>query len=294
MSVSLPVAIRFGRAVCGDLIQAERREWWLANGLGAYAAGTVAGTLTRRYHGLLIAPVYPPLGRNLVLAKADAELLEEGQSWPLHTNRWSGGAVVPTGHVYLESFQLEGRMPVWHYTLEGVRIEQRIWLEPGANTVYVAFRLEPEGFDDTRRLQLRLRLLANARDHHHVSGPGGFQPIIEGDEQHLQINVPPGFTLHLKVRGGRLTADDRFAWVENFDLPLERERGLEDRDSHLSVGGAVLELTPGVWVGVAAGLENSGRRFGNGPEPLPRARSGALAQARPFIPINLHRPGSNN
>jgi 4-alpha-glucanotransferase len=41
-----PSRIRFGRAICGDLRQSERREWWLANGLGAYAAGTIAGTLT--------------------------------------------------------------------------------------------------------------------------------------------------------------------------------------------------------------------------------------------------------
>jgi transposase len=62
--------IRFGRAICGDLDQAERREWWLTNGLGAYVAGTVADTLTRRYHGLLIAPIDPPLRRRLVFTKA--------------------------------------------------------------------------------------------------------------------------------------------------------------------------------------------------------------------------------
>lgn len=27
----LPEIVHFGRAVCGDLVQAERREWWLAN-----------------------------------------------------------------------------------------------------------------------------------------------------------------------------------------------------------------------------------------------------------------------
>ena len=34
--------IRFGRAICGDLCQAERREWWLANGRGGnlYYFGT--------------------------------------------------------------------------------------------------------------------------------------------------------------------------------------------------------------------------------------------------------------
>jgi hypothetical protein len=57
------MAIRFGRDICGDLAAAERREWWVGNGRGAYAAGTLALTLTRRYHGLLIAPVDPPLAR---------------------------------------------------------------------------------------------------------------------------------------------------------------------------------------------------------------------------------------
>ncbi len=56
MSRALPDFIRFGRAICGDLEQAERREWWLSNGLGAYTAGAVAGTLTRCYHGLLTNP----------------------------------------------------------------------------------------------------------------------------------------------------------------------------------------------------------------------------------------------
>jgi len=49
--------IRFSRAICGDLEQAERREWWIANGRAGYAGGTIAGSLTRRYHGLLIVPV---------------------------------------------------------------------------------------------------------------------------------------------------------------------------------------------------------------------------------------------
>jgi Glycogen debranching enzyme N terminal len=68
MTPALPGNIHFGREVCGDLLHAERREWWLCNGLGAYAAGNLAGTLTRRYHGLLVAPIHPPLGRALVFA----------------------------------------------------------------------------------------------------------------------------------------------------------------------------------------------------------------------------------
>src|SRR5712675_1820758 len=103
-AIAVPSPIRFTRAICGDLGQAERREWWIANGLGGYAGGTIAGSLTRRYHGLLIAPVGSPLGRRLILAKADATLIAGAQSWPLFTNRWTSGAIAPAGHVRIASF----------------------------------------------------------------------------------------------------------------------------------------------------------------------------------------------
>ncbi|MBK8750945.1 MAG: glycogen debranching enzyme family protein [Candidatus Competibacteraceae bacterium] len=246
----IPNFIRFGRAICGDLDQAERREWWLSNGLGAYAAGTVAGTLTRRYHGLLIAPVYPPLGRWLVFAKVDATLLDGERETPLFSNRWGGGAIHPTGHVHLESFQLHGRMPVWRYALGDRVIEQRIWLEPGANTVHVAYRLETAGAD--RDLRLRVRLLVNARDHHVSADPGGFTPQIETAGNQLQVIDPGRFTLRFQAAGGILQPE--WDWIENFDLPVERERGLPERDAHLCVGQALLTLRPGVWVGVIASL----------------------------------------
>src|ERR1700738_805298 len=96
-SISAPCPIRFTRAICGDLGQAERRGWWIADGLGGYARGTIAGSLTPRYHGPLIAPVGSPLGRRLILAKADATLIAGAQSFPLFTNRWQRGAISPAG-----------------------------------------------------------------------------------------------------------------------------------------------------------------------------------------------------
>src|SRR6266403_2269138 len=43
------------------------REWLVTNGLGGYASGTIAGACTRRYHGLLIAALSAPLGRQMML-----------------------------------------------------------------------------------------------------------------------------------------------------------------------------------------------------------------------------------
>ena len=56
-----------------------------------------------------MAPVDPPLGRVLVLAKADARLIADGVSQPLFTNRWASGAVDPAGYLALESFTSTAR-----------------------------------------------------------------------------------------------------------------------------------------------------------------------------------------
>ena len=62
--------LSWGREVTGDAAVAERREWLCVNGIGGFASGTIAGTLTRRYHGLLVAALKPPLGRTLMVAAA--------------------------------------------------------------------------------------------------------------------------------------------------------------------------------------------------------------------------------
>lgn len=61
--------IEFGREICGELSLAEKREWLVTNGIGGYASGTVAGLLTRLYHGLLVAALNPPVKRTLLLTK---------------------------------------------------------------------------------------------------------------------------------------------------------------------------------------------------------------------------------
>ena len=57
--------IDFGREVCGNLALSAGREWLVTNGIGGYASGPIAGLPTRRYHGLLVAALKPPLAHSL-------------------------------------------------------------------------------------------------------------------------------------------------------------------------------------------------------------------------------------
>ncbi len=251
MTYSLPQEVRLGVEVCGRLDLAEQHEWWLANGKGGYAGGTVAGTLARRYHGLLIAPLQSSMQRHLLFAKADAELLDGERAIPLYSNRWGSGAVEPGGHLAITSFRLEGRMPVWQYAIDGLRIEARIWMEPGRHSSCLAWRLLEN--PDDRAVRLRVRLLTNIRVHHDVDPPSEHLPQMLANEYELNVIDPGRFTLNFHSRCG--VVEPACFWAEDFDLPLERERGLPDRERHLCVGYMTFPLHTDYWVGMTASIE---------------------------------------
>src|SRR6266446_8807513 len=99
--------LEFGRETCGSLEIAEQREWLVTNGIGGFASGTVSGNLTRRYHGLLVAALKPPVGRTQMVAKLEETVRFDGKDYLLGTNRWSSGAIEPKGYLHIESFRLE-------------------------------------------------------------------------------------------------------------------------------------------------------------------------------------------
>jgi len=248
-----PSAIRFSRAICGDLGQAERREWWIANGRGGYAGGTIAGSLTRRYQGLLIAPIGSPLGRRLILAKADAAVIAGERSYPLFTNRWTSGAISPAGHIRIASFRLDFSVPVWTYEIGPHRIEARIWMEPGAHTIYAAWLLRPQPDPPEDALSLRVTLLANNRDHHATAGVESFAPDIAVVGERLLVTEAGSFSLTIGAPAAAIVA--KGDWYRDFELPLEAERGLDSTDNHLCVGEVTLPLVPGQWRGIVASIE---------------------------------------
>jgi predicted glycogen debranching enzyme len=246
--------IHLGRDICNDLEESTSREWWLSNGIGGYASGTLSGALTRRYHGLLVAPLHPPLGRFLLFVKADALLIEGGRATPLHTNCWSSGAVAPDGFKHIEDFRLLDGMPVWRYAIDNLRIEQRIWMSHGENRTQVAFRrLSGERSSETPRIHLNL--IASFRDHHGVNHPGAFQVRKQLLDKDLRLHLPRGRLLDIHSDAGSFRPDD--TWIENFFLAIERERGLEDIDAHLRVGLVDIPLARDEWVGIQIGLDGT-------------------------------------
>src|SRR3954447_6117501 len=101
------------------------REWIVTNGLGGYASGTVAGAVTRRYHGLLIAALPAPLGR-VVMWNHLSEFLRfsNDEVVSLGGQERAGGQLALHGAEYLREFRLEDGLPVWVYQVRGVVLEK--------------------------------------------------------------------------------------------------------------------------------------------------------------------------
>jgi predicted glycogen debranching enzyme len=136
----LPI-IRLGRAICGDLSAALRREWLVTNGIGGYASGSLAGVATRRYHGLLIAALEPPVGRTVLVGGTIEWAIYRGRRYALSAHEYADGTVDPQGYRHIESFALEGTLPVWTFALGDALLQRRIWMAHGQNTSYLGYRL---------------------------------------------------------------------------------------------------------------------------------------------------------
>ena len=63
------------------------REWLVTNGLGGYASGTISGTVTRRYHGLLVAALPVPFGRTVMLNHLEECVVAETAAGERRRNR---------------------------------------------------------------------------------------------------------------------------------------------------------------------------------------------------------------
>jgi len=74
----------------------------VTNGIGGFASGTISQANTRRYHGLLIASLKPPVDRVVMVAKADVTIGYRGQQFQLGCTNLADGTIAPQGFSALE------------------------------------------------------------------------------------------------------------------------------------------------------------------------------------------------
>ncbi|HKD41796.1 MAG TPA: amylo-alpha-1,6-glucosidase [Myxococcaceae bacterium] len=245
--------IRVERDRCIDFDRSSHLEWLETNGTGGFAMGTVSGANTRRYHGLLIASLHPPVERFLILSKLDETAAIEGVDVALGTNQYPG-ALHPTGFRHLVEFRLDP-FPIWTFDVGGARLQKKIFLVHGEQTVVVQYRC-------TRPCRLRVHPFLAFRDYHSLGkSNSSFDTSVREDERRgirtLSIRPYPGMPeLHLRYVDARIPFERNGAWHYNTEYLEELNRGLDFREDLYRMGTIHLQLSPEESAWIVASFED--------------------------------------
>ena len=274
------------------LDEALAGEWLYTNGLGGYASSTLCGCNTRRYHGLLVAALEPPVKRTLLVAKLEETLWVGQIPFELGTNEFEDGTIHPRGQQYLARFERPLGIPTFTFTFQGWRLEKKVWLEQGQNTTFVRYTLR--GAPSACRLEVRP--LCAFRDFH-AEQRGGDPFTVEERDGQVAVQAPgaPLCRLACDHPAGFAPEPD---WWWRFLHRVEGERGLDMLEDLFAPGAfsaAVVpdqpityrltcEPEPAPFDGALDRAENHGRRFfgdGNPEDELAFAASQFLVERRP-------------
>lgn len=241
-----------------------RREWFLTNGLGGFASGTVLGVPQRRYHNLLNGALRPPVGRVAGLSsmleavvlkappKAGAPTAE--QRLEFSAFMFPGAEVragdaaspfvfAPSGHTHLERFEKDITCR-WSYRYGPVEFSRELALQRHENVCVLRYRVNAE----RHAARLELRPFAALRD---------FHELVKFSERGSDYSVLAGATgCEIASRGSRLQitpgasstpgafVQDR-QWWYNVRYQRDFERGQDCQEDLFSPGVFTFELPAG-------------------------------------------------
>ncbi|BAM02296.1 amylo-alpha-1,6-glucosidase [Phycisphaera mikurensis] len=223
-------------------------EWLLTDGRGGYAMGTASGCRTRRYHGLRVLALDPPLARALLLADTlDAVTSPAGEVFELSTLAFADHAgervLAPAGWERLVRFERAPAAVRWTFALAGgARLRRTLTLDRGAEGADVAFELtgtEPSGW------HLRVAPLIAWRDHHALTGEGGaaIHCACEDGARLVRLggDLPAGpAEATLSLPTGRFRRDSD--WWRGVRLAADAERGQADAEDLFVPGSFEADL----------------------------------------------------
>lgn len=156
--------IQVGRNVLSNVNEVLRREWIVTNGLGGYASSTVLGINTRKYHGLLVAALNPPVNRWVTLTKLDEEVKIKDKTYALGANEFRD-VIHPEGHRFLSNFSLNP-LPTYNYAMESVNLTKTIFMPQGKNTTIIIYEVSNTL---EKEVHLKISPLINSRHMYHVT-----------------------------------------------------------------------------------------------------------------------------
>ncbi|MFO7616555.1 MAG: amylo-alpha-1,6-glucosidase [Bacteroidales bacterium] len=243
--------LQFDKTQLINLEYSLSKEVILANRAGSYASSTIINCNTRKYHGLLIAPVESiDGGRHVLLSSLNETVIQHDQGFNLGIHKYPS-EYYPKGHKYARWFELD---PLWKlvYRVGGVVLHKEILLDDQAARVLVRYYLQEAHSPTT----LRIKPFLAFRSIHSLSksnlwANSQVTPAANGFAAQLYTNYPKLYVQTSK-KVDFITAPD---WYYQIEYLKEENRGYDFREDLVVPGYFEMPIRKGESIIISAGLE---------------------------------------
>lgn len=245
-------ALTFDKSELGNLEYSLTREMLATDRRGGYMSTTIVCCNTRKYHGLIVAPIDDSERDYVLLSSLDETVILDGQKFNLALHRFRG-VYEPRGHKYITDFEYTPT-PTLTYRIGNVVLRKELLWIHKRTQLMVRYTIV-EG--DAEQVTLQLRPFLAFRDRHALSKQNieanGYSHYIPGG---VKCKLYEGFPwLHMQVSRDEYEYVPAPDWYKDFEYTQEIARGYEGLEDLLTPGYFELNLKSGESVIISASTE---------------------------------------
>lgn len=223
-----------------DLKTGLTKEWIITNGIGGFASQSILGINTRKYHGLLVAPLVPPARRYVVLSKIDESITIEGKEKIIYSNL--GKNYISEGYKNLESFE-KIYIPNFKYNIDNkVNIQKQIVMVYGKNTTCITYKIENKTKEN---ILMKISPIMNFRDFHCMNTNHEYKVEQKIQNNKIRIIVDDNKTtpIYMFLKDGKYIEHQRDTFKNMFYIE-EEKRGFYPEENLFIPGRYEVEIKP--------------------------------------------------
>ena len=244
--------LKFEKAQMTNLQESMRRELLRTNRSGAYSCSTVVDCNTRKYHGLLVAPIREIDGENhVLLSSLDVSVVQHGAEFNLGVHKYKSGAFSPNGHKYIREFSME-KVPTTIYRVGGVILRKEVIFQAYSTRVLIRYTLDDCHSSTILRFKpyLAFRSVKSCM-HENNQIIREYREVSGGIKTHLYEGYPDLY-MQLSRKSEFIYQPD---WYRGLLYDKELERGYEGVEDLYVPGYFEVSAKKGDQIVFAAGLE---------------------------------------
>ena len=246
--------LRFARSLMTNLEESLSREILRTNRSGAYACSTIVDCNTRKYHGLLVAPV-PELDNDnhVLLSSFDVTVVQHGAEFNLGLHKYGGNNYSPNGHKYIREFNCD-KVPTTIYRVGGVILKKEVVFQHYENRILIRYTLEDAHSQTTLRFRPFLAFRSVRQFTHENSAASHDYEIVANGIRTRMYKGYPYLYMQFSKKNNFIFHPD---WYRGLEYPKEQERGYDSNEDLYVPGYFEMDIKKGESIVFAASTSES-------------------------------------